>query len=121
MTQGSMPGRFPLGKVIRAKDNNKNKPWNKIKTFKSKDDLQERLARYKMSGLSLGSLHFYFTCSFVHTLAGKSLRFSNLYERDEWNSELWLGVQIARFEFTLISLKNMAQIASSKCEKEFAP
>lgn len=83
-----MPGRFRLGKVIKAKDNNKNKPWNKIKKFKSKDNLQERLARYKISALSLGSLHFYFTRSFVNTLAGKSLRFSNLYERDEWNSEL---------------------------------
>ena len=88
MTQGYMPGQFPLGKVIKAKDNNKNKPWNKIKKFKSKDNLQERLARYKISALSLGSLHFYFTRSFVNTLAGKSLRFSNLYERDEWNSEL---------------------------------
>ena len=78
MTQGSMPGRFPLDKVIKAKDNNKNKPWNKIKKFKSKDNLQERLARYKISGLSLDSLHFYFTCSFVNTLAGKSLMFSNL-------------------------------------------
>ena len=47
--------------------------------------------------------------------------FPTFYERDEWNSELWLGVQIARFEFVLISLKNMAQIVRSKCEKEFAP
>lgn len=88
--------------------------------FKPKDNLQERLARCKISGLSLGSLHLYFTCSFVNTRVGKSLRFFNLYERDEWNSELWLGVQTARFEFVLISLKNRTRIVSSKCEKECA-